>query len=193
MTTLLDRKRWTSQEGRCVMSELPTDHQDRMARARLSLDGLSVGDAFGELFIRTGDIPIRHHVGQQGIPKDSRGPNATTRNDGENIGFSEENRRKCVSGGAAPAQGRVTEWPNVPVLKTGVPARVPWVRIPPLPVEERGAPKGQAMGEERGAKRERRGAQRISRKTSCTESRIRHRKVKTRSDHGISSTWQERA
>lgn len=29
---------------------LPTDHADRMARARLSLDGLSVGDAFGERF-----------------------------------------------------------------------------------------------------------------------------------------------
>lgn len=29
---------------------LPADHADRMARARLSLDGLSVGDAFGERF-----------------------------------------------------------------------------------------------------------------------------------------------
>ena len=29
--------------------------------------------------------------------------------------------------------GEVTEWSNVPVLKTGVPSRVPWVRIPPSP------------------------------------------------------------
>ncbi len=29
---------------------LPPDHAERMARARLSLDGLSVGDAFGEMF-----------------------------------------------------------------------------------------------------------------------------------------------
>src|SRR3569623_885206 len=31
------------------------------------------------------------------------------------------------------AFGRVAEWFKAPVLKTGVPARVPWVRIPPLP------------------------------------------------------------
>src|SRR4030095_16480510 len=31
--------------------------------------------------------------------------------------------------------GRVAEWFKAPVLKTGVPARVPWVRIPPLPPE----------------------------------------------------------
>jgi hypothetical protein len=29
--------------------------------------------------------------------------------------------------------GRVAEWFKAPVLKTGVPARAPWVRIPPLP------------------------------------------------------------
>src|SRR5581483_6179084 len=29
--------------------------------------------------------------------------------------------------------GKVAEWFKAPVLKTGVPARVPWVRIPPLP------------------------------------------------------------
>src|SRR5579862_8575440 len=28
----------------------PTDHETRLARARLSLEGLSVGDAFGERF-----------------------------------------------------------------------------------------------------------------------------------------------
>ena len=27
----------------------------------------------------------------------------------------------------------MAEWFKAPVLKTGVPARVPWVRIPPLP------------------------------------------------------------
>ena len=31
-------------------TRLPADHADRLARARLSLDGLSVGDAFGEQF-----------------------------------------------------------------------------------------------------------------------------------------------
>ncbi len=29
--------------------------------------------------------------------------------------------------------GKVAEWFKAPVLKTGVPARVPWVRIPPFP------------------------------------------------------------
>jgi hypothetical protein len=29
----------------------------------------------------------------------------------------------------------VAEWFKAPVLKTGVPARAPWVRIPPLPPE----------------------------------------------------------
>src|SRR5689334_9607595 len=29
---------------------LPADHADRMARARLALDGLSVGDAYGDRF-----------------------------------------------------------------------------------------------------------------------------------------------
>src|SRR3569623_2671322 len=33
------------------------------------------------------------------------------------------------------AFGRVAEWFKAQVLKTGVPARVPWVRIPPLPPE----------------------------------------------------------
>lgn len=37
----------------------PTDHADRMARARLSLDGLSVGDALGERFGMPG---IRSHL-----------------------------------------------------------------------------------------------------------------------------------
>ena len=31
----------------------PADHADRLARARLSLLGLSVGDAFGEQFFRS--------------------------------------------------------------------------------------------------------------------------------------------
>jgi hypothetical protein len=29
---------------------LPADHKERLARAHLSLDGLSVGDAFGQRF-----------------------------------------------------------------------------------------------------------------------------------------------
>lgn len=33
-----------------VESELPSDHPERMERARLALDGLSVGDAFGDRF-----------------------------------------------------------------------------------------------------------------------------------------------
>lgn len=36
--------------SRPVDLELPDDHADRLARARLSLEGLSVGDAFGERF-----------------------------------------------------------------------------------------------------------------------------------------------
>src|SRR6266849_1988164 len=35
--------------------------------------------------------------------------------------------------------GRVAEWFKAPVLKTGVPARVPWVRIPPLPPPPNGS------------------------------------------------------
>jgi hypothetical protein len=45
---------------------------------------------------------------------------------------------RCVGGntelsGSNSRTGRVAEWFKAPVLKTGVPARVPWVRIPPLP------------------------------------------------------------
>ncbi len=36
--------------------------------------------------------------------------------------------------------GEVTEWPNVPVSKTGVPETVPWVRIPPSPLVFRNRP-----------------------------------------------------
>jgi len=36
--------------------ELPADHADRMARARLSLEGLSVGDSFGEWFFSAGAV-----------------------------------------------------------------------------------------------------------------------------------------
>ena len=46
------------------------------------------------------------------------------------------------------ALGRVAEWFKAPVLKTGVPARVPWVRIPPLPppafMLRRGEPRREA-------------------------------------------------
>ena len=38
---------------------LPPDHRDRLALVRLALDGLSVGDAYGELFFRD---PHRHHL-----------------------------------------------------------------------------------------------------------------------------------
>ena len=31
--------------------------------------------------------------------------------------------------------GEMTEWPKVPDSKSGVPARVPWVRIPLCPPE----------------------------------------------------------
>lgn len=36
-------------------TQLPPDHADRLSRARLSLDGLSVGDAFGEQFFLSAD------------------------------------------------------------------------------------------------------------------------------------------
>ena len=39
------------QENRKTMAlPLPSDHEARLERARLSLDGLSIGDAFGERF-----------------------------------------------------------------------------------------------------------------------------------------------
>ena len=37
-------------------ARLSSDHADRMARARLSLDGLSVGDALGERFFYKSDV-----------------------------------------------------------------------------------------------------------------------------------------
>lgn len=44
---------------------LPTDHAERMQRARLSLDGLSVGDAFGQHFF----VPnVEFLIGQRTIP-----------------------------------------------------------------------------------------------------------------------------
>jgi hypothetical protein len=38
-----------------------------------------------------------------------------------------------LSDARAGATGRVVEWFKAPVLKTGVGASSPWVRIPPLP------------------------------------------------------------
>ena len=35
--------------------------------------------------------------------------------------------------GTGTNSGQVAEWSIAPVLKTGVPATVPWVRIPPCP------------------------------------------------------------
>ncbi len=49
---------------------LPPDHDQRMARARLSLDGLSIGDAFGQEFFRW-DMPIDELVSERVLP---RGP-----------------------------------------------------------------------------------------------------------------------
>ena len=43
--------------------------------------------------------------------------------------------RTCDKPLKSQKDGRVAEWFKAPVLKTGVPARVPWVRIPPLPPE----------------------------------------------------------
>ena len=39
-------------------SNLPQDHDARMDRARLSLAGLSVGDAFGERFFAHPDVVV---------------------------------------------------------------------------------------------------------------------------------------
>jgi ADP-ribosylglycohydrolase len=46
---------------------LPADHDQRMARARLSLDGLSVGDAFGEDFFHW-DLAIQELVSARVLP-----------------------------------------------------------------------------------------------------------------------------
>jgi ADP-ribosylglycohydrolase len=46
---------------------LPHDHVERMARARLSLDGLSVGDAFGEGFFRW-SLAIKELVSARVLP-----------------------------------------------------------------------------------------------------------------------------
>ncbi len=47
----------------------------------------------------------------------------------------------CVLNNRTYKSGEVTEWPNVPVSKTGVPARVPRVRIPPSPLQNPGFPR----------------------------------------------------
>jgi ADP-ribosylglycohydrolase len=41
------------------MNTFPHDHQERLARARLSLDGLSTGDAFGECFFADPEVVTR--------------------------------------------------------------------------------------------------------------------------------------
>lgn len=48
------------------MTRRPSDHDERMTRARLSLEGLSVGDAFGQCFFRpfTGKLLIRRRPPQ---------------------------------------------------------------------------------------------------------------------------------
>lgn len=45
----------------------PADHADRMARARLSLEGLSVGDAFGERFFTTPNV-VEVLIQQRALP-----------------------------------------------------------------------------------------------------------------------------
>jgi hypothetical protein len=52
-------------------SDLPRDHEARMDRARLSLAGLSVGDAFGERFFAQGEPgcgPADEGGGESGEP-----------------------------------------------------------------------------------------------------------------------------
>jgi len=48
--------------------ELPSDHAARMRRARTSLDGLSVGDAFGERFFVDADL-ARSRIGSRTLPR----------------------------------------------------------------------------------------------------------------------------
>lgn len=67
------------------------------------------------------------------ISVDSGGQKAPQKRDMENTGKPTENKGKSA---AQAANGRVSEWPKELVLKTGVHASVPWVRIPPLPVRE---------------------------------------------------------
>ena len=44
--------------------------------------------------------------------------------------------RLCAyASSASSLLGQVSEWLKEPVSKTGVPVRVPWVRIPPCPFE----------------------------------------------------------
>ncbi len=50
------------------MSTLPRDHSERMERARLSLDGLSVGDAFGECFF-TSPATVESLIEARAIPR----------------------------------------------------------------------------------------------------------------------------
>ena len=49
-------------------SNLPPDHDERMIRAKLSLAGLSIGDAFGELFFRDPD-QIMWMMESRSLPK----------------------------------------------------------------------------------------------------------------------------
>jgi ADP-ribosylglycohydrolase len=47
---------------------LPRDHGDRLARARLALEGLSVGDAFGERFFRV-PLVVESMINARAVPK----------------------------------------------------------------------------------------------------------------------------
>ena len=93
------------------------------------------GDANGPARgAKTGSARLALFLAQDGafrrISRDLDGPKTRSERDSENTGKSRENSGKS---GPKAAQGRVPEWSKGLVLKTSVPARVPWVRIPPLP------------------------------------------------------------
>ena len=75
---------------------------------------------------------LAHAERFQGISADTDGQNATMRDECEKSGIPSVNRGKC---GTQTSYGRVPERLNGLVLKTRVPERVPWVRIPPLPFQ----------------------------------------------------------
>jgi len=51
-----------------LQRELPADHAARMRRAEASLDGLSVGDAFGERFVGDVDV-VRARIASRTVPR----------------------------------------------------------------------------------------------------------------------------
>jgi ADP-ribosylglycohydrolase len=51
-----------------IMTDLPTDHAERVARAKLSLNGLSLGDAFGERFFGPNQV-VRDAIAARELPQ----------------------------------------------------------------------------------------------------------------------------